>query len=174
MHGPNALVARLLYGADLHLSEALRVRVKDLDFEGGRSMGVLWTTSNWTLADLESLRTMPISNPSMEGCSGECLNQHWFTSLPGDAKQIIDRWRQAYNRSRPHNSLEYLSPAEYLSIHAPTETSEELEFQAHRVVQKRGACQQVNFAVMLDPLFRHNGRSYLRQASAMQHPTATC
>ena len=36
MHGPNALVARLLYGAGLRLSEALRARVKDLDFEGGR------------------------------------------------------------------------------------------------------------------------------------------
>ena len=33
MKGPNALVARLLYGAGLRLIEALRLRVKDLDFE---------------------------------------------------------------------------------------------------------------------------------------------
>jgi site-specific recombinase XerD len=33
MKGENALVARLLYGAGLRLIEALRLRVKDLDFE---------------------------------------------------------------------------------------------------------------------------------------------
>ncbi|PSQ78995.1 MAG: hypothetical protein BRD37_01485 [Bacteroidetes bacterium QH_8_67_23] len=33
MKGPNALVVRLLYGAGLRLIEALRLRVKDLDFE---------------------------------------------------------------------------------------------------------------------------------------------
>lgn len=36
MHGPNRLVASLLYGAGLRLTEALRLRVKSLDFEQGR------------------------------------------------------------------------------------------------------------------------------------------
>lgn len=33
MHGPNGLVAHLLYGAALRLLEALRLRVKDLDVD---------------------------------------------------------------------------------------------------------------------------------------------
>jgi len=36
MHGTNRLVALLLYGAGLRLTEALRLRVKDLDFEYGQ------------------------------------------------------------------------------------------------------------------------------------------
>ena len=73
----------------------------------------------------------PTDNAYIESFNGrlreECLNQHWFTSL-ADAKQIIEGWRQAYNQSRPHSSLGYLSPAEYLSIHEATETSEEPDF----------------------------------------------
>ncbi len=34
--GPNALVAHLLYGSGLRLSEGLRLRVKDLDFDQRR------------------------------------------------------------------------------------------------------------------------------------------
>ncbi len=34
--GPNRLIAHLLYGSGLRLSEALRLRVKALDFDGGR------------------------------------------------------------------------------------------------------------------------------------------
>ncbi len=34
--GPNRLVAPLLYGSGLHLSEALRLRVKEFDFDHGR------------------------------------------------------------------------------------------------------------------------------------------
>lgn len=38
-----------------------------------------------------------------------CLNQNYFTSLD-DARSIIDRWRDHYNRVKPHSSLGYQPP----------------------------------------------------------------
>ena len=89
-----------------------------------------WAYENGVKLDF-SRPGKPTDNAYIESFNGrlreECLNQHWFTSLE-DAKQIIERWRQAYNESRPHSSLGYLSPAEFLSTHTPTETSEEPDF----------------------------------------------
>ena len=42
----------------------------------------------------------------------ECLDQHWFRSLT-EAREIIENWRQEYNRIRPHSSLDNLTPEEY-------------------------------------------------------------
>jgi putative transposase len=42
----------------------------------------------------------------------ECLNPHWFISLD-DARSKINRWRDEYNRERPHSRLGYLAPEEY-------------------------------------------------------------
>jgi putative transposase len=73
----------------------------------------------------------PTDNAFIESFNGrlreECLNQHWFASLD-EAKQIIEEWRQSYNRRRPHSSLDYLSPAEYLSNWTSTETFETAHF----------------------------------------------
>lgn len=73
----------------------------------------------------------PTDNAFIESFNGrlreECLNQHRFTSLE-DVKQIIEEWRQSYNRRRPHSSLDYLSPAEYLSNWTSTETFETVHF----------------------------------------------
>ena len=58
----------------------------------------------------------PVQNALVESCHGrlrdECLNEHWFLSLE-DARQIVERWRQDYNRSRPHSALGYRSPQEF-------------------------------------------------------------
>ena len=35
---------------------------------------------------------------------GECLDPHWFRSLD-EARRIIERWRMAYNVTRPHTAL---------------------------------------------------------------------
>lgn len=57
----------------------------------------------------------PVDNCFIESinCSfrDECLNERWFTSL-ADARRI-ERWRQDFNRVRPHSSLGNLTPNQY-------------------------------------------------------------
>ena len=56
----------------------------------------------------------PIENCFVESFNGrfrdECLNIHWFVSLP-DARRRIEAWRLDYNLVRPHGSLGHLPPA---------------------------------------------------------------
>ena len=58
----------------------------------------------------------PIQNAHCESFHGrvrdECLNEHWFLSL-GDARRIVEAWRQDYNQERPHSALGYRTPAEF-------------------------------------------------------------
>lgn len=42
----------------------------------------------------------------------ECLNEHWFTSVP-QAQTIIETWRREYNDERPKKALGGLTPAAY-------------------------------------------------------------
>lgn len=57
----------------------------------------------------------PVQNCFIESFNGrlrdECLNQHWFLSLP-DARRIIEQWRISYNTDRPHRGLGGQTPAE--------------------------------------------------------------
>ena len=59
----------------------------------------------------------PTQNAIVESLNGkfrnECLNQHWFRTLD-EAKYEIDAWREHYNHVRPHSSLNYLPPVEYV------------------------------------------------------------
>jgi putative transposase len=59
----------------------------------------------------------PVENSHIESFNGrlrdECLNQSWFTDL-ADAKEKIELWRKDYNVFRPHSSLGYLTPMEYI------------------------------------------------------------
>lgn len=47
----------------------------------------------------------------------ECLNQLWFWDLP-DARRQIEAWRRDYNEVRPHESLNYQTPREFLEAFA--------------------------------------------------------
>lgn len=59
----------------------------------------------------------PVQNAFIESFNGkfrdECLNEHWFISV-NEAKEIIENWRQDYNNERPHSSLGYLTPMEFI------------------------------------------------------------
>ncbi len=58
----------------------------------------------------------PNQNAYVESLNGrlrdECLNEHWFTSLP-HARVVIENWRREYNEERPKKALRGLTPASY-------------------------------------------------------------
>lgn len=58
----------------------------------------------------------PNQNAYIESFNGrfrdECLNEHWFTSVP-QAQSIIETWRREYNDERPKKALGGLTPAAY-------------------------------------------------------------
>ncbi len=60
---------------------------------------------------------LPQQNAYIESFNGkfrdECLNEHWFVSL-GHAKALIEDWRQEYNEERPHSSLGYRTPRQFV------------------------------------------------------------
>ncbi len=59
----------------------------------------------------------PQQNAYIESFNGkfrdECLNEHWFVSLR-HAKALIEDWRQEYNEERPHSSLGYRTPGQFV------------------------------------------------------------
>jgi putative transposase len=63
-------------------------------------------------------RGKPTQNGHIESFNGklrdECLYTNWFTSLH-DAQRRIELWRRDYNEVRPHSSLNYLTPIEYIN-----------------------------------------------------------
>lgn len=62
--------------------------------------------------------TQTTENGHIESFNGrlrdECLTVNWFVDLP-DAKEKIELWRKDYNEVRPHSSLNYLTPMEYIN-----------------------------------------------------------
>jgi putative transposase len=73
----------------------------------------------WNHVELDFSRPgKPTDNALIEAFNSrfrqECLNEHWFMSLP-DAQEKIEAWRHHYNHGRPHSSLDYLSPAEFVA-----------------------------------------------------------
>ena len=63
----------------------------------------------------------PIQNAHCAGFHGrlrdECLNEHRFLGV-GDARRIVEAWRQDDDRERPHSALAYRTPAEFRRLGA--------------------------------------------------------
>jgi putative transposase len=62
----------------------------------------------------------PWQNGTDESFNGklrdECLSLEWFRSRR-EARVIIENWRRHYNAVRPHSSLEYRTPVEFIRHH---------------------------------------------------------
>jgi putative transposase len=60
----------------------------------------------------------PWQNGSTESFNGkfrdECLSLEWFRSRT-EAKIVIETWRRHFNTVRPHSSLNYLTPSEFVA-----------------------------------------------------------
>lgn len=58
----------------------------------------------------------PWQNGTGESFNGkfrdECLSLEWFRSR-AEARVVIENWRRHYNETRPHSSLNYLTPLEF-------------------------------------------------------------
>ncbi|MBO6565791.1 MAG: transposase [Pseudomonadales bacterium] len=51
-----------------------------------------------------------------------CLNMFVFKTL-NEVRKLTDSWIREYNEERPHDSLEDLTPIEYLTEYQPAENS---------------------------------------------------
>ena len=75
----------------------------------------LWSYSNQVVLEF-SRPGKPTDNAYIESFNGslrdECLNVHWFEDLT-DAREKMQAWQREYNESRPHQSLNDLSPLQY-------------------------------------------------------------
>jgi putative transposase len=56
-----------------------------------------------------------VTNESFNGkLRDECLSMEWFRNRL-EAKVIIEDWRRHYNEIRPHSSLNYRNPAQFVA-----------------------------------------------------------
>jgi putative transposase len=62
----------------------------------------------------------PTDNPYFESFNwkflDECHSTNWFFHFE-DTKEKIEAWKWDYNFFRPHSSLYYLSPLEFIIFH---------------------------------------------------------
>jgi len=71
----------------------------------------------------------PVENGFIESFNGrlrdECLNVEWFSSLD-DARARLSKFREHYNRERPHSALADRTPAAFAGLHRSKEKSSTL------------------------------------------------
>jgi hypothetical protein len=102
----------------------------------------LWAYAQGVVLDF-SRPGKPTDNAFIESFNSrfrqECLNEHWFLSLE-DAKEKVEAWRGHYNEQRPHSSLRYQSPMEYLSGALPPNPCAWKQARSERCKSSPGRC----------------------------------
>jgi putative transposase len=72
----------------------------------------LWAYANDVTLDF-SRPGKPTDNGFIEAFNSklraECLNAHWFMSLP-NVREKLEAWRRRYNEDRPHSAIGYNVP----------------------------------------------------------------
>lgn len=71
----------------------------------------------WNRVQLDFSRPgKPVDNCVCEAFNSsvrrECLTLHWFASV-AEANEVLSRWKEDYNNTRPHRSLGACSPADF-------------------------------------------------------------
>ena len=98
----------------------------------------------------------PWQNGVVESFNGkfrdECLSLEWFRSR-AEAKVVIETWRRHYNEVRPHSSLDYLTPNEFV---------EQLARSAH--ASATGRCAAVHGASAPRPVAEPSLRGHMDPA----------
>ena len=73
----------------------------------------------------------PTDNPYIESfhdkLRDECLNENYFLNL-NEAKEVIENWRIEYNTVRPHESLDQLTPEEFVKQYEQNKNLSTQEF----------------------------------------------
>ena len=111
----------------------------------------------------------PIQNGSIESFNGrfrdECLDPHWFRSLD-EARRIIERWRLAYNETRPHTALRMSTPKAFAAAR-PFERPR----QAAPAPELSGGAPPEPRAALSTPVRSQTGRFHQRvaQTSGLGH-----
>lgn len=100
----------------------------------------------------------PWQNGVVESFNGkfrdECLSLEWFRSR-AEAKVVIEAWRRHYNEVRPHSSLDYLTPNEFV---------EQLARSAHP--SATGRCAAVHGASAPRPVAEPSLQGHMEPARA--------
>ena len=83
----------------------------------------------------------PIQNAFCESFNGtfrdNCLNQYWFINIP-EARDVIERWQQHYNKERPHSSLNYTPPSIFAALQANSPVGQKRPYDNHQFPNNGG------------------------------------
>jgi len=115
----SARVIRVLEGIIAERRKPLRIRCDNGPEFTSRAI-LAWAMEQ--RVELVHIRPgKPVENAYVESFNGrlrdECLRASWFRNL-FDARRQLVRWREHYNRERPHSALQRRTPQEFALAHA--------------------------------------------------------